>query len=522
MPLAAGTRLGAYEIVSPLGTGGMGEVYRARDHHLGREVAIKVLPSELLDTADRAARFEREARVLGSLNHPNIAHVYGFDRADGVRYLVMELVEGVTLEDRLRTGPLALDEALAAARQIVEALDVAHASGIVHRDLKPANIKVRPDGVIKVLDFGLAKAFDDSADADDLSKSPTITSGATRDGVILGTAAYMSPEQARGKHVDKRTDIWAFGCVVYEMLTGRQAFGGATISDTIANVLGREIDWGTVPVSTPPSVQRLLRRCLDRDLRHRLHDIADARLDLDDADDSRGASVTARQPGNRRFPLWTAAPLAIVALLAAGLAARKWSEPVSITLALPQVVRFTLAAEQGTVLEPIIPAVAISPDGHAIVFNARSDPAVATTNHLYLRRLGDFGSTLIAGTRGGRRPAFSPDGRSVVFVRTPELEITRVSLDGGAPQVLCRMANVNVTGLSWDADGTIMFAFRGISGGAALMKVSASGGEPTSVAAPDPAKGELAFGWPQRLHDGDRVLYSISRKSGVGAVGVSR
>ena len=309
MPLAAGIRLGAYEIVSPLGTGGMGEVYRGAHHHLGpREVAIKVLPSGLLDTADRAARFEREARVLGSLNHPNIAHVYGFDRAGDVRYLVMELVEGVTLEERLRNGPLAADEALAAARQIVEALDAAHASGIVHRDLKPANIKVRPDGVIKVLDFGLAKAFDDVSEAGEMSNSPTITTGATRDGLILGTAAYMSPEQARGKRVDKRTDIWAFGCVVYEMLTGRQAFGGATISDTIANVLGREIDWGTVPVSTPPSVQRLLRRCLDCDLRHRLHDIADARLDLDDADDSRGTSATSQQPGKRRFSLWTAGP----------------------------------------------------------------------------------------------------------------------------------------------------------------------------------------------------------------------
>ena len=261
----------------------------------------------------------------------------------------MELVEGVTLEDRLRTGPLAAGEALAAARQIVEALDAAHASGIVHRDLKPANIKVRPDGVIKVLDFGLAKAFDDGSDTDEMSNSPTITTGATRDGLILGTAAYMSPEQARGKRVDKRTDIWAFGCVAYEMLTGRQAFGGATISDTIANVLGREIDWGAMPVSTAPGVQRLLRRCLERDMRRRLHDIADARLDLDDADDFRGASVTA-PAGKRRFPLWTAVPLVIVALLAAGLAARKWSEPASTaSTLLPQVVRFTLAVEQGSV-----------------------------------------------------------------------------------------------------------------------------------------------------------------------------
>ena len=519
MPLAAGIRLGAYEIVSLLGSGGMGEVYRARDHQLSRDVAIKVLPSELLDTAERAARFEREARVLGSLNHPNIAHVYGFDRAGDVRYLVMELVEGVTLEARLRNGPLAADEALDAAKQIVEALDAAHAGGIVHRDLKPANIKARTDGVIKVLDFGLAKVFDDVGDADGMSKSPTITTGATRDGVILGTAAYMSPEQARGQRVDKRTDIWAFGCVVYEMLTGWQVFGGATISDTIANVLGRPIDWSVIPGSTAPSVQRLLRRCLERDVKRRLHDIADARLDLDDADASGDAALTA-QAGKRRPARFMTAVLVIGALLAAGLVARQRLAPTSASSTLlPQVVRFTVAVDENAVLEPPIPAVAISADGQAIVFNARTNAADATSNHLFLRRLAEHHSTLIAGTAGGRRAAFSPDGLSIVFVRMPTLEITKVALDGSAPQVVCRLANANVSGLSWGEDGTIMFAYQG-SGGAALMRVNASGGEPTTMAAPDPAKGELGLSWPQRLPDGDHVLYSISRRSGVDAVAV--
>jgi eukaryotic-like serine/threonine-protein kinase len=269
MPLAAGARLGAYEIAAPIGAGGMGEVYRARDTNLDREVAIKVLPDAFAHDAERLARFEREARTLASLNHPNIAIIHGLERADGIRALVMELVEGPTLADRIAQGPIPVEEALPIARQIAEALEAAHEQGIVHRDLKPANIKVRSDGTVKVLDFGLAKAFD-SPPAIDASRSPTITSPAMMTGVgmILGSAAYMAPEQARGKPVDKRADIWAFGCVLYEMLTGRRAFAGDDVSDVLASVLAREPDWTLLPPTLSPALTKYITRCLHKDRKH--------------------------------------------------------------------------------------------------------------------------------------------------------------------------------------------------------------------------------------------------------------
>ena len=275
--LSPGTRIGPYEIVSLLGAGGMGEVYRARDTKLERDVALKILPPAFTADADRAARFEREARLLASLNHPHIGAIYGFENAGDVPALVLELVEGDTLADRVRRGPLPVAEAVAVAQQLADALDAAHGSGIIHRDLKPSNIKITPDGVVKVLDFGLAKAHIVEGAAPDLSKSPTMTSGGTHAGVILGTAAYMSPEQARGKTVDKRTDIWAFGCVLYEMLTGRAAFRGETFSDMIAAIIGLEPDWGALPPATPAPLRVLLRRCLEKEPKRRLRDIGDAR-----------------------------------------------------------------------------------------------------------------------------------------------------------------------------------------------------------------------------------------------------
>src|SRR5229473_4638852 len=280
MGLTSGTKLGPYEIVAPLGAGGMGEVYRARDAKLGREVALKLLPPMFTADADRRARFEREARVLASLNHPHIGAIYGFEDAGNVPALVLELVEGDTLDDRVRRGPLPLSEALAVAQQIADALDAAHRAGVIHRDLKPSNIKITPDGVIKVLDFGLAKALADEGSVADLSESPTMTG--TIAGVILGTAAYMSPEQARGQRVDKRTDIWAFGCVLFEMLTGSSAFVRETVTDTITAVVGTEPEWKSLPADTPGSIRRLLARCLQKDARRRLHDIADARIELED------------------------------------------------------------------------------------------------------------------------------------------------------------------------------------------------------------------------------------------------
>ncbi|HET7217779.1 MAG TPA: serine/threonine-protein kinase, partial [Vicinamibacterales bacterium] len=283
MPIVQGSRIGVYEIAGPIGSGGMGEVYRARDHRLQRDVAIKVLPAALSGDADRAARFEREARTLASINHPNIAIVHGLEDLAGSHALVMELVDGPTLAERIAHGPLPVGEAIAIAAQIADALEAAHEQGIIHRDLKPANVKVRPDGTVKVLDFGLAKAFGAGSDLAESGRadSPTVTAhGATRDGLILGTAAYMSPEQARGRGVDKRADIWAFGCVLYEMLAGRPAFAGETMTDVLAAVVQRDPDWSQLPRDLPRSLVALLGRCLQKNPRERLRDIGDARLDL--------------------------------------------------------------------------------------------------------------------------------------------------------------------------------------------------------------------------------------------------
>jgi serine/threonine protein kinase len=304
MALPSGTRLGPYEVTAQIGAGGMGEVYKATDTNLKRAVAIKVLPASVASDADRSAGFQREAEVLGALNHPNIAAIYGLERSAGITALVMELIEGPTLADRVAQGAIPIDEALPIARQIAEALDAAHEEGIVHRDLKPANVKVRLDGTVKVLDFGLAKAMEPAGVPAAGSLAPTMTTPVmTQAGMLLGTAAYMSPEQARGKPVDKRADIWAFGCVVYEMLTGRTAFAGETVSDVIASILQKEPDWSRLPASTPAPVQRLLRRCLQKEARHRLRDSADARLELDDAISGAGEIQAIEAPRRTRWSL---------------------------------------------------------------------------------------------------------------------------------------------------------------------------------------------------------------------------
>src|SRR5688572_19065348 len=313
MALSPGFRLAAYEIVAKLGQGGMGEVYRARDMRLKRDVAIKVLPDGLTGDPDRLARFQREAELLATLNHPNIASIYGFEETASVNGIVLELVEGPTLADRIAGRAIPIDEALAIARQVADALEAAHGKGIVHRDLKPANIKMTPGGQVKVLDFGLAKAMESAASpAASASISPTMVSPATQAGIILGTAAYMSPEQARGKAVDQRADIWAFGCVLFEMLTGRSPFGaGETVSDSIAAILTREPDWHALPQDTPASVRRLLRRCIEKDVNRRLHHVGDARLELDDAGSD--SSAEPARPSDR--PPWQAMlPWAIAAV----------------------------------------------------------------------------------------------------------------------------------------------------------------------------------------------------------------
>ena len=298
MPLSSGTRIGVYQVTAKIGAGGMGEVWQARDTKLDRDVALKVLPEAFTSDPERLARFEREAKVLASLNHPNIGSIYGLEESEGVRALVLELVEGPTLAERIAEGAIPVDEALPIAKQIADALEAAHARGVIHRDLKPANVKVKADGMVKVLDFGLAKALEREA-VGDPSESPTRTAAATRAGVIMGTAAYMSPEQARGKPLDKRTDIWSFGCVLYEILTGRRAFGNETAIDTISAILGREPDWRRVPEAIPAGVRRLLRRCLEKDSRRRLHDVADARIELEDLE-RKGPETEDFAPAERR------------------------------------------------------------------------------------------------------------------------------------------------------------------------------------------------------------------------------
>ncbi len=365
MALAAGTKLGPYEIVAPLGAGGMGEVYRARDSKLGRDVALKLLPSLFTADADRVARFEREARLLASLNHPHIGAIYGFEEAGNTPALVLELVEGETLDDRLCRGPLPLSEALTVAQQIADALDAAHRAGVIHRDLKPSNIKITPDGVVKVLDFGLAKDLGSEKSRPDMSKSPTMTGSGTIAGVILGTAAYMSPEQARGQPLDKRTDIWAFGCVLFEMLTGSSAFGRATATDSIAAVVSAEPEWRSLPADTPGSIRRLLARCLQKDARRRLHDIADARIEIEETMATPGE--TAPVPTRRR---WSRVAFAALLLGFAAALIFLWSARDRFRRAAADPSPLNTRIIRLTNLPGLAESPDISPDGKSVAFTA--------------------------------------------------------------------------------------------------------------------------------------------------------
>ena len=488
--LTPGARVGPYALVGEIGAGAMGEVYRARDAKLGRDVAIKILPLVFTSDPERRARFEREARMLGALNHPHIGAIYGFEDRDDIRALVLELVEGPTLADRLANGPIPAREALNIARQIADALDAAHEKGIVHRDLKPANIKVTGAGVVKVLDFGLAKALA-SVEGGDLSASPTITVSGTRQGMILGTAAYMSPEQARGQAVDKRTDIWAFGCVLYEMLTGRAAFPGKTLSDTIATILGRGPDWEVVPPTISSNVRRLLQRCLEKDLARRLHDIADARLELDDAltgnaDQHASVSATFAQRGRRRERLaWTIAALAGLSLVAMALFAVlpvRHVEPRFST-------RFEIATPP--TIDPA--SFAISPDGRQLAFVATTEG----TQRLFVRTLDQVAAKPLAGTEGAFFPFWAPDGDALGFFAGGKLR--RIDLAGGAPQTL---ADATGWGAAWSRDGVIVFSAQFP---APLLRVAASGGAPVAVTRL--AAGDVHDCWPQFLPDGRRFLF---------------
>ncbi len=513
MSLAPGTRLGHYEVVAPLGVGGMGEVWRARDTTLDREVAIKVLPAAFASDPERLARFEREAKVLASLNHPNIAAIYGFHEHEGLRFLAMELVPGQDLAERMKKGSVPFSEALDIARQIAAALEAAHGIGVVHRDLKPANVQRAPDGTVKVLDFGLAKALE--SPGGDLRQSMTVTSAGSTVGMIVGTAAYMSPEQARAQPVDRRTDLWAFGCLLYEMLSGKKAFDGPTITDVLAAVVTRDPDWDALPPDTPTPVRRLLRRCLEKDLKKRLRDAGDASLLLEDnPEDARAEAFVSATPATI-VPAWKRAlPWAIVLVLAAALvAALTMKGGTKPTSASPMLLSAKLPA--GSKLDVEMNAgeysiLAIARDGSRMAFVAGSRGA----RQLYIRDLDKLEATPLQGTQGASAPFFSPDGRWVAFFAPGKL--LKISTDGGQPIELCD-SGLNRGGV-WCDDDSIVFSPATSSG---LMRVSSGGGKPVPLTALDPGKEERTHRWPTLLPGGE-VAFTVGTADKPGAYEDSR
>jgi Tol biopolymer transport system component len=507
MPLTSGTKIGPYEVASLLGVGGMGEVYRSRDSKLGREVALKVLPSSVAVDADRLGRFSREAKLLAALNHPNIAAIYGLEDSGATHALVMELVEGSTLADRIQSGPIPIDEALPIAKQICEALEYAHERSIVHRDLKPANVKVTPEGTVKVLDFGLAKALENEVTAADIGSSPTMTRMATQAGMILGTAAYMSPEQARGKPADRRADIWAFGCVLYEMLTGKMAFSGETVSDTLAAIIKEPPDWSQLPANTPGRVRVLVQRCLQKDPRQRLQAIGDARISIEEV--LAGAPEPTAAPKQEFVPPPPAAPAwqrffpwGIAALFAAGLlfalVALRQSvnpephRPVELSLFIPP--EQALELTNGT-------AFAISLDGARMAYIVRDTGGIA--GQLYVREFDKPSATPLEGVGHASCPFFSPDGQWIGFFGDGKLK--KVSVRGGAPIDLASVSGYR--GGAWGDDDTIIFPSRFTS---QLYRIPASGGTPKEVTHLDVKRLETTHRWPQFLPGGKSVLFTAS------------
>jgi Tol biopolymer transport system component len=493
-----------YRVQEKIGAGGMGEVYRATDTRLNRDVAIKVLPEALARDAERMARFEREAKVLASLNHPNIASIYGLEESNGSRALIMELVEGLMLAERIEQGPLGLDEALPIAKQIAEALEYAHERGIIHRDLKPSNVKLTADGQVKVLDFGLAKALEGETSEEELLNSPTLSAVATRAGVLLGTAAYMSPEQARGKRVDRRADIWAFGCVLYEMLTGLSPFSGETTSDILACVIRAEPDWPAIPDSVPTRIRELLRRCLQKDPRKRLQAIGDARIALEEVLSGAPQEAGAPQAQIAAEPVWwRALPWAAGVLLALAVGGAVWElrprpDP-------PPVVHFSFGPPAGDsfVFRFGRVPLAISPDGTALVFMVRHN----ATSQLYLRRLDRLEVVPLKGTDDGQHPFFSPDGQWIAFFGAGKLK--KVSALGGTPVTLSD-APISRGG-TWTLDNSILFSPNTSS---ALMRVSAAGGTPVPFTKLDSRKGERNHRWPHVLPGGKAVLFNVGDATG--------
>ena len=501
-----GRQLGSYQVLSLLGTGGMGEVYRAHDRKLSRDVALKVLPKAFAQDPERLGRLEREARMLASLNHPHIGAIHTLEESEGVRFLVLELVPGETLAERLKAGPLEVPEALRVCAQIAEALEAAHERGVIHRDLKPANVKVTPEGQVKVLDFGLAKA----QGSPDLSQAPTVSATGTETGAILGTPAYMSPEQARGRAVDKRTDIWAFGCVLYELITGQRAFARATVSDTIAAILEREPDWQALPQTTPGSIQALLRRCLRKDSNRRLHDIADARIEIEEALSEPPKALAAAEMAigaAQPAPWRRAIPWVLAGLLTIMLAVALWSLWQASPPAQQPVSRVVINLPQGQTFD--WGDVSISPDGTQVAYIANTGGTLDTLQ-LYVRRLNELDSRPVPGTAGAFHGGFSPDGKWLAFGAFDGL-LKKVSLSGGAVQTLCNYGEITEgqLGVSWTPNGDALI-FAGDDG---LFRVSAAGGTPEVLASVVEGV-ERYHAWPQVLPGGKAVLFTVGQTSG--------
>ena len=492
-----GQTLRHYRITEKIGAGGMGIVYRATDTKLNRDVAIKVLPDAFAETPQRRARFEREAQLLAALNHPNIAAIYGLERENGVDYLVLEYVPGESLAEKLARGPLPVEEAIELAIQIADALDAAHESGVIHRDLKPANIMVTADGQVKVLDFGLAKAFAEDPTGENLSDSPTLSAMATREGMILGTAAYMSPEQARGRPVDKRTDIFAFGSVLYEMLTGRRAFQGEDVSDTLAAVIRADVDWNPLPRDVESRIQRVLEGCLRKDRKERRRDVGDVRVDLQEVlahpESARAQASAAHPPSAASGPIfwWALASSFIAAALGVTL---MWSARPDVA-ANPRMRFQMIVPPDHSLTNSNNSGVAISSDGKRVAYVAGQQ--------IYVREMDELEARAVQGTERGRTPFFSPDGAWLGFWATEDGKLKKVRLDGGAPVSLCD-AN-RPFGATWGDDGHITFgqAFHSIS------QVSDSGGTPRVLVKLDEAKQEIAYR-PQMLPGGTAVLYTLA------------
>jgi len=513
MTLSTGTKLSHYEITSQIGKGGMGEVYQATDTKLGRPVAIKVLPEEFAKDTDRVARFQREAKLLASLNHPNIAAIYGLEESDGTNFLVMELVEGQTLDDRIKSGSIPVEEALKLALQIAEALEAAHEKGVIHRDLKPTNIKVTPDGKVKVLDFGLAKAFAGEQADLNLSNSPTLSVAATQQGVILGTAAYMSPEQARGKEVDKRADIWAFGVVLFEMLTGKQVFTGDTVSDTLASVLAREPEWQSLPQNLHPRIRLLLERSLKKELKDRYSGISDARVDIQEVlADPNGVfkQTPALAEGRSKWQLvfpWVAAAVIVAAIIiVVAVWKLKPTEPRQVVMTtIPIEPGHWLAGMQTEMQRPSRTAMAISSDGKFLVYSAiEENPGPQSKPQLYLRKMDQPEAKPIPGTEGGINPFLSPDNKRIGFWADNKLKT--IPVEGGIANPLSEVRLLY--GADWGRDNSILFSSGWSSG---LLRISAKSGKTETLTEPDPEREEFGHFLPSWIDDGKAVLFTVLR-----------